>query len=76
MSIELSQEQQQALDAHPANPVHVVDPRTQQAYVLLRADLYERLKELLEDTEDQALQKAWLERATKTRRQWVQENPY
>ena len=36
----------------------------------------EAVVRLLEDEEDRALHKAWLESATKTRRQWVQENPY
>ena len=42
--IELSQEQRQEL----SQPVPLaIDPTTRQTYVLLRADRYERLKELL-----------------------------
>jgi len=73
--IELTEEQRHAVQASTA-PVSLVDPQTQEAYVLLRADLYERLKELLEDEEDRQEQQAWLDLATRTRRRWVQENPY
>jgi PHD/YefM family antitoxin component YafN of YafNO toxin-antitoxin module len=73
--IELTEEQRQALHTSK-DPVSVVDPQTQEAYVLLRAETYERLKQLLEDEEDRQEQKAWLDLATKTRRRWVEENPY
>src|SRR5713226_5226310 len=55
IDVDLTEQQQQALDALAADPLRVVDPRTQQVYVLLRADLYERLKDLLEEEEDRAL---------------------
>ena len=45
MSLELTDQQQQAVDAEPAP--RVVDPRSGTAYVLLRADLFERLRGLL-----------------------------
>jgi hypothetical protein len=46
--IELTEQQQQALDVAP-QPPQVVDPRTKTAYVLVRADIYERVKGLLGD---------------------------
>jgi hypothetical protein len=55
MSLELSAPQQSALDSQTEEPVRVVDPRTQQTYVLLRADLYERVKEILEEAEEEAV---------------------
>jgi len=76
MTIELTDDQRQALDAQPDEPVQVVDPRTQQEYVLLRADLYARLKGFLGEEQENAQQKTWLEAATKARRAWVQDNPY
>ena len=76
MNIELTHEQQQAFDPQLKQPLHIVDPRTNAVYVAIPVELYDRVKELLEDDADRALQKAWLEAATKTRRQWVQENPY
>ena len=57
--IELTEQQQQALDAEP-KPLQVVDPRTNIAYVLVRADAYERLQPLLYDdglwTDEEKLQ--------------------
>ena len=47
--IELTHEQQQAL-ANP-NPV-MIDPRTQEAYVLVRKDTFDRMKGLLYDDGD------------------------
>jgi hypothetical protein len=44
----LTEEQARALATHPNEPVRVLDPTTQRAYVLLSADLYERVRELLE----------------------------
>jgi hypothetical protein len=43
--IELTQQQQQAVDADPETPL--IDPRTNRAYVLVRADIYERIRGLL-----------------------------
>jgi hypothetical protein len=58
MSLELSEPQQSALDAQPDEPVRIVDPRTQQTYVLLRADLYERLKEKVEGEQEETVRSA------------------
>jgi hypothetical protein len=41
--VELSAEQRQALVQHQRGPVRLVDPHTNEAFVLLRADEYERL---------------------------------
>jgi hypothetical protein len=43
MSVELSPEQRRALEARPEEPLQVIDPQSQTAYVLLRADVYEGL---------------------------------
>jgi len=45
--IELSEEQRRELE-HPG-PVYARDPRTKETYVLVRAELYERLKTLLSE---------------------------
>jgi hypothetical protein len=47
MSIELTDQQQRAVDAEEAP--RLVDPRTGTAYVLLRAELFERLRGVLGD---------------------------
>jgi hypothetical protein len=44
--IELTENQQQALDTSPG-PVRLMDPRTKKVYILLGAETYERLKGLL-----------------------------
>lgn len=48
MVIELTEQQQQALDTLGAMP-RVIDPRTSTAYVLVPAAEYEAARELLED---------------------------
>lgn len=47
-TIELTDEQRQALQAEQGQPIHVVDPATQQRYVLLGLEQYERVRSLLE----------------------------
>jgi hypothetical protein len=48
--IELTEEQQRRLQAEPGKPIAVVDPATNQRYVLLACDQYERVQPLLEST--------------------------
>jgi hypothetical protein len=47
--IELTQQQQQAVDASPEP--QLIDPRTQQVYILVKADVYQRLRSLLAEDE-------------------------
>ena len=44
--IELTQEQLQALDA-PEQPAVAVDPRTGQEYLLIRREVYEKVRSVL-----------------------------
>ena len=76
MTIELTEEIRQALAAHPDEPLRLIDSQTNVSYVVLRSEDYDHLRALLEEAQDVALHKAWLDRATKTRRAWVRENPY
>lgn len=48
--IELTQEQRQALAAE--DPPRVVDPQTNEVFVLVPADMYERLRGLFDDMPD------------------------
>jgi hypothetical protein len=48
MSIKLTEEQRQSLADSPP-PCRVIDPATKEAYVLIRAEVYERHRDLLED---------------------------
>jgi hypothetical protein len=49
--ITLTEQEQQAIDASK-EPPRLIDPRTNAAYVLLRADVYERLRGMLDDDLD------------------------
>jgi hypothetical protein len=49
MSIELTEQQQQALDAQGEQPARVIDPRGNMAYYLVAAPEYEAVRELLEE---------------------------
>ena len=65
MNIELTPEQQQALDNQARGPQRVVDTRTDTAYVLVPEDEYEAMRDLLEDEcRDQAIHAVALHNAT------------
>jgi len=49
MSIQLTPQQQKALDSQKDNPPRVIDPRTNTSYILLREVDYESIREILED---------------------------
>jgi hypothetical protein len=48
MSIVLNEQQQQALTRESELPPRVIDPATSTTYVLVRADVYEKMQALLE----------------------------
>ncbi len=48
-NIELTPEQQRALDDQGRSPQRVIDPRTDTAYILVPEVEYEAMRELLED---------------------------
>lgn len=47
--IELNDELRQIVNATPDEPVELVDPITKQTFVLLKTEVYDRLKELQYD---------------------------
>jgi len=47
--MELTQEQRRELESHPDAPLRLADPDTRREYVVLRAEVYERLRAILED---------------------------
>jgi hypothetical protein len=55
--LELTAEQRQAIAANGAQPARAIDPATQAEYVLLRAEIYDRIKHLVSDD------RGWLEGA-------------
>lgn len=48
--IELTEEQMGAMGASDATPPRVINPRTNETFVLLRVEEYERLKEEYDDS--------------------------
>ncbi|HYN21778.1 MAG TPA: hypothetical protein VE078_12510 [Thermoanaerobaculia bacterium] len=53
MAIQLTEQQQRALDSTDAQPPQVVDPRTDAAYVLIPLTEYEAVREIVEDEKRQ-----------------------
>jgi hypothetical protein len=49
MQIELTEQQRQAQEAHDPEPLRVINARTNQAFVLVPVELYERLKSALDN---------------------------
>ncbi|HEV3263449.1 MAG TPA: hypothetical protein VG013_41825 [Gemmataceae bacterium] len=47
MTVELTEPIRQALQAHPNDPLRMVDPQTNTEYVLIRKEVYERLEQLV-----------------------------
>ena len=47
--MELTQEQRRELESHPGAPLRLADPDTRRDYVVLCAEVHERLRALLED---------------------------
>jgi len=50
--IELTELFQRALDQAAGEPLRVVDPRTNETYVLLRSEVFETVKDLLPSDDD------------------------
>jgi hypothetical protein len=46
--IQLTEEQRQAVAAHQGRPVEVVDPVTRRSYMLIAAETYQRVRDVLE----------------------------
>jgi hypothetical protein len=53
MPIQLTEQQQRALDEAPAQPPQVIDPRTNAEYVLIPLMEYEAVREIVEDEKRQ-----------------------
>ena len=49
MSIELTPQQQQALDTKEESPTRVIDPRTNTTYILVPEVDYESIREVLQE---------------------------
>jgi hypothetical protein len=49
MTPKLTDDQRQAIKEHGDAPVHVLDAHTNEEFVIIRANLYEKVKPLLEE---------------------------
>jgi hypothetical protein len=66
----LPPELQRSLDESPDIPVRLVDERTNAEYVLLRAEVYQRVRALFEEVPVTVSEQAALLRAAGTRAGW------
>jgi hypothetical protein len=71
---ERTEQQQQELDREPQ--ARFIDPRTKTTYVLVRIDVYDRLKAQIEEIEDEILREASLRASHESAVAWMKENPY
>jgi hypothetical protein len=70
--IELTEQQRQELKGNGAQ-VRVLDPTTRTEYVLVRADVYARLQQLLQQAEDETEQEAWADAVEEARAEMAHE---
>jgi hypothetical protein len=74
MTIQLTDAQREAVKNGEA--VHIPAPEAGGDVVLLRAEQYQRLRELLEDDQDRKTREAWLQASHEGAVSWMKENPY
>jgi len=70
----LTPELRQAIELAGDQPVEITDAQTNMAYVLLKADVYKRMREILEEEEDRREKDAWSKLGRKARSEWAKEN--
>lgn len=49
LALQLTEQQRQAIEAQRGRPVEVVDPVTSRVYVLVAAEMYERVRDVMEE---------------------------
>jgi hypothetical protein len=69
----ITPEQRQAIEIAGGEPVRLEDPLTGQVYIVLKAEVYEEIREILDDDRERA---AWAHLNRKARSAWALENPY
>jgi hypothetical protein len=72
----LTPELRQAVEQAGDQPVEINDPQTNTEYILVRADVYKRMCEILEDDEDRREKGAWAKLGHKARSDWASGNAY
>jgi len=70
----LTPELRQAVKLAGDQPVEITDPQTNAAYVVLKADVYKRMREVLEEQEDRREKDAWSSVGRKARSERASEN--
>ncbi len=72
----LTPELRRAVEQAGDRPVEITDPQTNACYVLVKAEIFSRMKEELEEEQDQREKEAWAKLGRKARSEWAKENPY
>jgi hypothetical protein len=72
----ITPEQRLAVTEAGDKPVELADPLTGVEYVLLRAEVYRKLQDLLAADEARREEDAWSGISRKARDHWARENPY
>jgi hypothetical protein len=57
-------------------PVEITDLATNASYVLVKAEIFSRMKEELEQEHDQREKDAWAKLGRRARSEWAKENLY
>jgi hypothetical protein len=72
----ITPEQRMALVEAGDSPLILSDPQSGDAFVLVREEVYRKMRDLLEGEADNREHEAWEKVARKAREQWAMENPY
>jgi len=72
----LTPELRRAVEQAGDQPVEITDPHTNTSYVLVKANIFARMKEELEEEENRREKDAWTNLGRKARSEWAKENPY
>lgn len=70
----LTPQQRQQVERAGDEPVRLDDP--DRAYLILKAEVYERMRAALEDRQDARERRAFLEASHESAVTWMRENPY
>jgi hypothetical protein len=72
----ITPDQRRAVSEAGDAPVELADPQSGDSFVLMRADVYRRMREQLDERDDRLEHEAWTSLARKSRGRWAAENPY
>ena len=72
----ITPDQRRAAGEAGESPVELADLQTGDSFILVRADVFRGMRELLEDREDHIEHDAWASLSRRARARWAAENPY